>query len=751
MADSSQAPLPPPGNAHPGEVEPFVRAAMHRDRSPGVVLAICHPLRMYKAPDGLFEALEAEGYEVETVDTLPDRIESVSSIRDKIRACADRGKPLDLLVFSGDGTLDHHVLVAAYQAFRPELVQTVPGAVEVIPPSEAALDAIQPRLRSAFLEPLPTGEGLTPTDDSVHNFWVLRRRIDSLVRKGRHPRRIARRAGMKVDDPHLRLLVMSVLLPHCVEVRAPGFDLTPLAEAPRETEAQGLFPYLRSIAVYPAGTAADNALYAGIPGYIFASFAKVLRRPWMDPIRRAWGRRSLRQFVETFTEGVVVPARFSMVAFDDKWSVISSHAAGGPGGGAFFAADLESKTGGLLGYLKRIPSVVWNEALFGSTVLRVTTQDTHGQTLHSSEGRMVEALYTNRAFIGGVGGVPSTNPTALAGQSSLLLVPPILYRDGAGRAVVDFSGFFTFWEGIAKGIAGRLMHAMGLGVGNLAGGGTFQAARADNQITLREGELLQLDFLDTLGRRRAVSTQVSGDPYQAWTMKVKVAWGPLPLLASDKSLLMAAAQRALARLRVAQSWRLQTVYIAGLAWLRHRVRDTTPAESTGLFLPPWTLPRRLTRAQARLRRRWVSMGTGPFIDTTEQGLALGRRGRYAHNSDHSAHLMVLRERGRLLVRQVRREGNRIYEGRTVYTPHLGQWVIHEDQVRRTDPDEPPVIVQEEHFFRDAEALRQEAPSFFPFIGDNDNKVWAEAAVQREPEERGDSLEDAFTEEVPRPS
>jgi len=742
MDDTAQAPLPPPGTAHPAKVEPFVRAAMHRDRTPGVVLAICHPLRMYKVPDGLFAALEERGFEVEVVETLPDRIESVTGIRDAIRRCADRGKPLDLLVFSGDGTLDHHVLVAAFQAFRPELVRAVPGAVEVQPPTEVELEAIQPRLREAFLDPLPTGADLSSDEDSVKRFWVLRRRIDALVRKGRHPRRIARRAGMRIDDPHLRLLVLSVLLPHRVEVRAPGYDLSALASSKREVAAQGLFPYLRSIAVYPAGTAADNALYAGIPGYIFASFAKLLRRPWMSPIRRVWGRRSLRQFVRTFTEGVVVPARFSLVAFDERWSVISSHAAGGPGGGAFFAADLESKTGGLLGYLKRIPSVVWGEALFGSTVLRVTTEDEDGRTLHSSEGRMVEALYTNRAFIGGVGGVPSTNPTALAGQSSLVLAPPILYRDPAKRLVVDLSGFLTFWEGIAKGIAGRLMHAAGLGVGNLAGGGTFQTAKADNQITLREGETLQLDFLDTVGRRRAVATQVSGDPYQAWTMKVRVAWGPLPLLASDKSLLMAAAQRALARLKVAQSWHLQTVFIAGLAWLRHRVHDNGPTEDTGLFLPPWTLPRRLTRSQARLRRRWEAMGTGPFIDTTEQGLALGRRGRYAHNSDHSAHLMVLRERGRLLVRQVRRNGHRIYEGRTVYTPHLGQWVIHEDQVRRTDPGSPPVIVQEEHFFRDAEALRQEAPSFFPFIGDDDSKVWATAADEL-PEE------DALTEEVPR--
>ena len=208
-------------------------------------------------------------------------------------------------------------------------------------------------------------------------------------------------------------------------------------------------------------------------------------------------------------------------------------------------ADLEAKTGGLWGYLKRIPKVFFDEAVFGSTVLRVTTTNTDGRVLDRSEGRMVEALYTNRAFIGGVGGVPSTNPSALAGQSSLILVPPVLYRGPRGGLLVDLSGLASFIEAILKGVAGRAMHALGLGVGNLAGGGAFWSAKPTNQITLKEGQAVQLDFFGTDGRHRAVATQVSGDPYQCWTMQMRVAWGPLPLLAAPDSLLMAAAQRAL--------------------------------------------------------------------------------------------------------------------------------------------------------------------------------------------------------------
>ena len=748
-------PLPPRAGAAPATVEPFVRAALHRDRDPGVVVAVCHPLRMYKVPERLFEALEDRGYDVRRVDTLPDRVDSVRTIRDALRDAATTQRPIDLLVFSGDGTLDHHVLVAAFWAFLPHLVEQTEGVAHVTAPTPDALARIPERLRTTFCDPLPTTAELETDEASVQRLWVLRRRLEPLVRKNRHPRRISRRAGLPLHDPTLRFVVFSLLFPDLVELRAPGFDLSGLAESDHAETAHGLYPHLRSIAAYPAGTAADNALYAGIPGYIFANFSKLLARPLLGPIRRAWARRTVRRFLQVFTQGVVVPARFSLVSFDERWTMLSSHAAGGPGGGAFFAADLEAKTGGLWGYLRRIPQVVVNEALLGSTVLRVTTATADGHELDCSEGRMVEALYTNRAFIAGVGGVPSTNPTALAGQSSLILAPPIVYRGRDGRVRIDFSGIATFTEAILKGVAGRVMHALGLSVGNLAGGGSFWSADAAHQITLQEGQSVRLDFFDTRGRRRIAATQVSGDPYQCWTMKMRVAWGPLPLLAAPDSLLMAAAQRALKRLRVTRAWHLHTVYIAGLAWLQHRVEAQPKAAlEGGLCAAPWTLPRRLTAAQAALQQRWERSGVGAFIDTTEQGLALGRRGRYAHNSDHTAHLMVLRDRGGLLVRQVRRVDDRIYEGRTHYSRWPLGWVIHENQVRCTVPGQAPVVLLEEHFFRDADALRQEAPSFFPMMGDG--QVWSDtvgAAPDHDPIDTGDLDDDAPdatpTEEVPR--
>ena len=112
--------------------------------------------------------------------------------------------------------------------------------------------------------------------------------------------------------------------------------------------------------------------------------------------------------------------------------------------------------------------------------------------------------------------------------------------------------------------------------------------------------------------------------------------------------------------------------------------------------------------------------------------------------------MLLRERGGLLVRQVRRLGETIYEGRTLYSGWAGGWVIHEHQVRRTDPGALPVILQEDHFFRDAQALREEAPSFFPFIGEG--RTWTAADWDSTPPPSGGEelgVEDAPTEEAPR--
>jgi len=727
---------PPPATgaaAPPDLVESYVRAAMHSDRQAGTVLAVCHPLRMYKVPRGLFDALRDRGHELRTVETLPDRVASVRAIRDAMRAAATEPGPLDVIVFSGDGSLDHHVLVAAFWAFYPDLVTQRPGAITVEPPTREERARLDPRLVRTFCEPLPDAEGLPTDEATIQELWVIRRRIERAVRRGSRPATIARKAGLDPGDRRLRLAVYATLLPHRVVLGADGFDLEALATASQEEAFQGLYPFIRSIAVYPAGTAADNALYAGIPGYGFAQAVRWLDRLRLGSLREWWEAKTLERFLDTFEHGVVVPGRFSVVAFDGEWSVLSSHAAGGPGGGSFFAADLESKTGGLLGYLARIPGMILFEGLLGSTVIRITAREADGRERFTHQSRLVEALYTNRAFIAGVGSVPSTNPTGFAGQSSLVVAPPLWSRDTTGALQFDASGLLTFTEAIVKGITGRLAHAIGLGVGKLAGGGRFWFAHPDNQITLQEGEGCELSFLGPEGHPRAVATQVSGDPFQAWRMDVRVAWGPLPLLAAPDSLLMAAAQRSLARLRQLQGWQLQTVFIAGLAWFRHRVGlewSRELADETGLFVPPRTLPRRLTPAHQRLLVRWQRLGTGAFVDTTEQGIALGRRGRYAHNSDGTAHLMLLRERGTLLVRQVRQTPTAVFENRSTYRSWWGGWVIHDSETRRYDPGQPAVIVQEEHYFRDAEAFRRDAPSFFPFV--DSDRTLAELTDEVEP-------------------
>jgi hypothetical protein len=717
-AGLAAAPVPPSGSALPALIESYVQAAMHSQREPGTLLAVCHPLRMYKVPRPLLDALRARGWNVQVVETLPDRVQSITAIRDGLLAAAEQPGPLDVVVFSGDGSLDHHVLVAAFWAFYPELVKPLQGGIVVTPPTREERARLDPELMRAFCDPLPDAGDLAPTEQTIQRLWVLRRRIERAVRRGSKPDTIARKADLDRNDPRLRLAVYATLLPHRVQLRAHGFDLSGLAEATQELAFQGLYPFIRSIAVYPAGTAADNALYAGIPGYAYAQGVRLLSRLGLDTIREWWEERTLERFLDVFERGVVVPGRFSVVAFDGDWTVLSSHAAGGPGGGSFFAPDLESKTGGLLGYLARIPSMILFEGLLGDTVIRITAKDADGSRRFQHESRLVEALYTNRAFIAGVGTVPSTNPTGFAGQSSLVVAPPLWYRDAGGELAFDLSGLLTFSEAIVKGVLGRVAHTFGINAGQLASGGRFWFAHPENQVTLQEGEACELAFLGPDRQPRAVSTQVSGDPYQAWSMQVRVAWGPLPLLAAPDSLLMAAAQRSLSRLRQSQGLQLQSVFISGLAWFRHLVgADWTREhiESTGLFPPPRTLPGRLASAHARLLRRWVDLGAGPFVDTTEQGLALGKRGRYAHSSDHSAHLMLLRERGTLLVRQVRRIGSTIYEARSIYRRWWGGWVIHDSHTRRWDDDQQPVIVQEEHYFRDAEAFRRDAPSFFSFF------------------------------------
>ncbi|MBX2800109.1 MAG: hypothetical protein KTR31_20695 [Myxococcales bacterium] len=707
--------VPPPAPddvGDPAMQESYVRAAVHRDRSPGAVLAVCHPLRMHKVPRGLFEALESEGFSVHVVETLPDRVASVQRIRDALQTLGAEDRPLDILLFSGDGSLDHHVLVAAFAAFYPDLVAQREGEISATEPSEEEWARLDPEVRSV-LSPLPDGAGLEPDEATIHRLWVLRATVDKLLRRGKGLARVAVKTEMSLSDPVLRLAILAAVLPTRVHLRAHGFDLAELATASREQAFQGLYPFVRSIACYPAGTAADNALYAGIPGWTYAQWAGWLgMAPVLEGLRRRWEERSVRRFLDAFLQGIVVPARFSMVAFDGDWQVLSSHAVGGPAGGRFFSADLESKTSGLLGYLARIPSVVLGEGLFGSTVVRVRAVGPEGETRLETEGRLVEGLFTNRAFIAGVGSVPSTNPTSFAGSSSLVLGPPLWYRDGDGRLVADLSGLMSFVESITKGVLGRALHLLGLGAGRLAGGGRFAFATPENQITLMEGEAVHIDYLDLDRRPRFVPAQVSGDPFQTTTLTVRVAWGPLPLLAAPGSLLLAAAQRALTRLRHLQSWDLQTVYIGGVPFYRHRVGE---GPSDVLPPPPRTLPGRLDRALRVLVRRWERAGLGSFVDTSEQGLAV-RRVRQAHNSDHTAHVVLLRDRGTLLVRQIRRTRNQeILEGRTTYRVGWGGWIIHDRQVRCFRDDDPAVIVEEEHYFRDADGLRLEAPGFFPFV------------------------------------
>lgn len=725
---------PPPRTVAPAVLESYVRAAMHRKRGPGKVLAVCHPLRMYKVPRHLFEALRAEGFEVEVVETQIDRLESIQGIRDALVAMHADGSLVDVLVFSGDGSLDHHVLVAAFWAFYPELVAPIEGGIEVTAPTREELSGVDPEVRRAFLSPLPTGEGLVADETTVQRIWALRNRVVGPLSRGKSPARIARRAELPETSPLLRLAVLATVLPHRVRLRAAGFDLSGLADATQEHTFQGLYPYIRSIGCYPAGTAADNALYAGVPGWQYAQFSRLLTRfEALDGWRTWWEARLTQRFVEWFKTAVVVPARFSVVAFDDEWQAISSHAAGGPGGGRFFQPDLEAKTGGLLGYLLRVPSVLWTEA-FDDTVVSVRAETVDGVPKMQTVGRMVEAMFTNRAFIGGLGAVPSTNPTSFAGQSSLVMGPALWYRDGSGSLQLDLTGLFTFFEAAAKGIAGRALHLVGIGAGTLAGGGRFLAAKPHHQVTLTEGESARLEFTGATGQPKYVPTQVSGDPYQATSMHVRVAWGPLPLLAGLDSLLLAAAQRSLTRLRQVQSLQLQTVFVGGLAWFRHRVgRAWSPAFSaeTGLFTPPVTLPRNVGKGQQYLLRLWRGLGAGRFVDTTEQGMKLGRRGRYAHNSEQTCHLVMLRERGSLLVRQVRKaEDGRIYEARTTYQRWWGGWVVHDSQTRSWTGDDEPRILMEEHYFRDAEAFRLDAPGFFPFVdGDGQQVVFGESEAE----------------------
>ncbi len=721
---SAPPPPAPPQDLGPEQLELYIRSAMHQDRSPGVLVTVVHPFRMYKVPRGLFEAIERAGWEVRTVETQPDRHDSVRNIRDALRDAASLGKPLDVMVISGDGTLDHHVLIAAFWAFFPDLVKPVPGAIDTSAVTSADLASVPTRLRDAFLDPLPTAEQLEASPETITDIWLLRHELEPLLRRGKSPERIERKAKRSRSDALLRVAVLASLLPHRVVLRPPGFDIQGLAKANQERAFQGLYPYIRSICCYPAGTAADNAVFSGVPGWVYAQFSGILTRfGWLDGIRRTAEKRVIKRFMQYFTKrSVVVPARISLVAFDNQWQAISSHAAGGPGAGRFFTADLTSKTKGMMGYLVRIPRVVIQEGLFGSTIVRVASRYADGRLKSYTEAQLAEGLYTNRAFIAGVGTIPTTGATSMAGQSSLALVPPIYRRARNGEpAGINLRGIAVFCEAIAKGSLARALHLVGLGVGKMAGGGRFTFLLPESQVAIKEGEEIEVNYLTFGGRPRGVPIQVSGDPFQAWKVNIRSAWAPIPLLGEARSLLVGGTRSVMADLRLQQSYDLRVEYIGGVHYFWHHLGEDWSEEfsaRTGLVKPPLWLPLPVAMIQRRMVNAWREAGAGEFVDTSEAGVSLGRRGRYAHNNDQSAHLVVLRElRSSLLVRQIRRSAleGRVYESRARYRRVGASYIIYQSSTVAWQAEQPPTIVQEDHWFRSAQDFQQAAPAFFPLL------------------------------------
>jgi hypothetical protein len=708
----------------PEELEFYLRAAIHQDRTPGNLLVICHPAKLYKFPRTLLDALSKAGFKVTKIDTEPDRVRSVERIRHALLDLSKDHLPLDLLVVSGDGTLDHHVLVAAFWAFYPELVRYLPGRIDCSALSDEDLRELPSSYRSLFLENLPDGRAINPSEDTIKEIWLLRSRLERLVRKRKPVAAIVQRAGRERGDPLLRIAILATVLPEKVVLRPHGFDLSGLANAPEDKTFRGLYPFIRCICTYPAGTAADNAVFAGVPGWAYGLFAGLLTKfRLFSPLRRWFERRVTIAFTRYFlNHSVVVPARISVVGLDGNWQRMSSHASGGPAAGHFFSADLTSKTKGLLGYLKRIPKVVIKEGLFGSTIVRVRSYFASGAEKSFTEAQISEALYSNRTFIAGIGSIPTTNPTSFAGQSSLCVLPPILYHHRNGYPVLNFRGLGVFIEAMFKGILARALHMMGLGVGTLAGGGKFFFLLPEHQVAVKEGEMIEIDYLTMEKRPCATAIQISGDPFQAYRLTMRLVWGPVPLLAKEDSLLLAAIRRSLADLRLQLSYRLGRVYIGGIRYFRHHIgEDWTPefASRTGLLQPPTNLPRNLPLAQRMLLDAWQRYGAGEFVDTTKSGLALWRRGRHAHNNDQSAHLLILKEpQGTLLVRQVRTMGNshsEIYEMRSRYRAISSSYIIFHSQTVAWRSDEFPRILQEDHFFKSAEAFQQEAPTFFPVV------------------------------------
>ncbi len=704
------------------QLEHYIIAGIHQDRSPGNILVILHPAKRSRLPDGLFEGLAELGFAVHVVETHADHLSSIRRVRDKLLELSAQRAPLDVIVVGGDGTLDHHFLLAAFAAFYPDRVRERSGIIQAtgITPQDLARVPEELRRGLALDEPIPA---VAPTDPNVKICWVLRNQVEPLLRRGATAKRIVRKTRRKANDPLLRLAVLATLFPTKVTLQPPFLDLSGLAEAPQSETFRGLYPWIRSIVPYPAGTAADNAVFAGVPGLLFGLIAERLRgNPVTRPLIRPYSKRARAQFIDYFTkQATIVPARISLNRIDGRWQRIGSHAAGGPGSAGFFSGDLVKKTKTLAGYLARIPQVVLEEGIFGTTKLRVEAFDPWGRSTSVTEGGIAEGLFSNRTFLGGVGSLPTTTPTSFGGESSLLLIPSIVGRSPSGARTFSMRGVGALAEAIVKGILARMLHHVGLNPGRLAGEGEMSVLQPAHQVALKEGGVVSIQYAYQDGTPRATPIQISGDPFQAHSLAIKVFWGPVPLLASHESLLLSSTRRTLTHLRLQQSYGLKMAYIGGVHYFRHETgpvrRDEIEAR-TGLAAPPLYLPLDLAGIRRKLCAAWQRLGTGDFVDTSEPGRRLRRKSLYCHNNDQSAHLLLMRiERGDLLVRQVRRTpfGGTIFEARTTYRQEWGTYVISQSQVFHWPRTRPARILQEERFFRDAAEFQMEAPAYFPVL------------------------------------
>ncbi len=723
LTAASDPPPAPSAELSPELLERYMLAGVHHDRVPGNVLVVLHPLKVDKVPRDLVPALEERGFATRTVETRPDLAESVERIREALLEAAQEDGPLDVIVISGDGSLDHHFMVAAYGAFYPDLVAFQEGCIDCSRVTEEDLTQLPADYQaSMFARGLP--DGIDTRQETITRLWLLRSRLESAVRRGKSADKLARLARLGVDDPRLAVAVLATLWPDKVDLVPDHYDMSRLAQAGQETTFQGLYPFIRSIACYPAGVAADNAVFAGVPGWTFATVGKFLARwRWLDPLRRRLEAATTRRFVDYFCDtGVVVPARQSAIALDGIWRAVCGHVVSGPAGGHFFTKDLTKKTQTMFGYLSRIPLVILKEGVLGKTRVRVMSFDAHGRKKSHAEGHLAEGLYTNRTYVAGVASVPTTNPASFAGESSLLVVPPVWSRTASHGFPLNLRSLLGFWETIVKGITARVLHFFGFGTGTLAGGGRLWGLSLAHQVAIKEGERIAIDYQHLDGSPRAVPVVISGDPFQAHHMDIQVLWGPLPLLGARRSLLVSGTRKTLTNLRMEQSYNLEHTYIGGVRYFRHRSGEAWSREMstrTGLFLPPLHLPRGLTRSYGILQQRWQAAGAGEFVDTSKPGLPITRRGCVAHNNDQTAHLLVLKESsGTLLVRQVRvRRGKGIYETRTHYTSVANAYVVQRSQTLFWRGTAPAQIIREAHYFRDAEAFQHDAALFLPIAGE----------------------------------